>query len=208
MVYRCSPAQKADIVRSVKNYRKDQITLAIGDGANDVNMIESAHVGIGIMGKEGNQAASFADFAVNQFSDLRRLLFWHGSNFAAKVVFLSILIINKSLVFGLSNLFYNTMALFSSTNYVSDTLFVTFMMITANAFWIAFETLVSWRRYRNDESLLPFRMSAFYKWVRDFFVKDWISHFVKYLVYSYYAANVAWSIPAYSLGSYPHIDGK
>jgi phospholipid-translocating ATPase len=65
VVYRCSPAQKADIVRSVKNYRKDQITLAIGDGANDVNMIESAHVGIGIMGKEGNQAASFADFAVN-----------------------------------------------------------------------------------------------------------------------------------------------
>lgn len=54
VVYRSSPSQKADIVRYVRNARKDQITLAIGDGANDVNMIESAHVGIGIMGKEGN----------------------------------------------------------------------------------------------------------------------------------------------------------
>ena len=171
-------------------------------------MIESAHVGIGIMGKEGNQAACFADFAVNQYSDLRRLLFWHGSNFAAKVVFLSILIINKSLVFGLSNLFYNTMALFSSTNYVTDTLFLSFMIITADPFWICIDTLVSWRRYRKDESLLPFKISAHYKWVRDFIIKDWISHFIKYLVYSYYAANVVWSLPAYSLGSYPTIDGK
>lgn len=41
-------------MRYVRDARKNQITLAIGDGANDVNMIESAHVGIGIMGKEGN----------------------------------------------------------------------------------------------------------------------------------------------------------
>lgn len=54
VVYRSSPAQKADIVRFVKKMKPDQITLAIGDGANDVNMIESAHVGVGIMGKEGN----------------------------------------------------------------------------------------------------------------------------------------------------------
>lgn len=54
VVYRSSPSQKADIVRYVKKARNHQITLAIGDGANDVNMIESAHVGIGIMGKEGN----------------------------------------------------------------------------------------------------------------------------------------------------------
>jgi P-type E1-E2 ATPase len=65
VVYRSSPSQKADIVKYVRKHRKQKITLAIGDGANDVNMIESAHVGVGIMGKEGNQAASFADFAVN-----------------------------------------------------------------------------------------------------------------------------------------------
>lgn len=54
IVYRCSPAQKAEIVTLVKTRVKDSITLAIGDGANDVNMIQQAHVGIGIMGKEGN----------------------------------------------------------------------------------------------------------------------------------------------------------
>jgi magnesium-transporting ATPase (P-type) len=54
VVYRSSPAQKADIVTYVKNAREKQVTLAIGDGANDVNMIDSANVGIGIMGKEGN----------------------------------------------------------------------------------------------------------------------------------------------------------
>lgn len=43
---------------------KEHITLAIGDGANDVNMIQSAHIGVGVFGKEGNQAACFADYAV------------------------------------------------------------------------------------------------------------------------------------------------
>jgi P-type E1-E2 ATPase len=85
VVYRSSPSQKAEIVKYVKSVDKNKITLSIGDGANDVNMIESAHVGIGIMGKEGNQAASFSDFAINQFSDLRRLMFWHGSNWVYKI---------------------------------------------------------------------------------------------------------------------------
>lgn len=56
-------------------------TCSIGDGANDVNMIQKAHIGIGIMGKEGNQAAQFADFAVPEFQHLRRLMFWHGGPF-------------------------------------------------------------------------------------------------------------------------------
>lgn len=54
VVYRSSPAQKADIVKFARDSDKTKITLAIGDGANDVNMIEKAHVGVGIMGKEGN----------------------------------------------------------------------------------------------------------------------------------------------------------
>ena len=44
-----------------------KVTLAIGDGANDVNMIQKAHVGFGIMGKEGNQAAAFSDYAIANF---------------------------------------------------------------------------------------------------------------------------------------------
>lgn len=53
-------------------------TLAIGDGANDVSMITTAHVGVGIMGLEGSQAARTSDFAIAQFQFLKPLLFIHG----------------------------------------------------------------------------------------------------------------------------------
>ena len=50
---RVSPKQKGDVVNLVKQRFPDKITLAIGDGANDVSMIMKAHVGIGIAGREG-----------------------------------------------------------------------------------------------------------------------------------------------------------
>eukprot|EP00040_Diaphanoeca_grandis_P037483 m.244399 g.244399 ORF g.244399 m.244399 type:complete len:1209 (-) comp33827_c0_seq1:44-3670(-) len=75
---RVSPKQKADIVRLVKAAVK-AITLAIGDGANDVGMIQEAHVGVGISGEEGLQAARAADYAIAQFKFLEKLLLVHGS---------------------------------------------------------------------------------------------------------------------------------
>jgi len=57
---------------------KQPLTLSIGDGANDVPMIQQAHVGVGISGKEGQQAVMSADFAIAQFRFLERLLLWHG----------------------------------------------------------------------------------------------------------------------------------
>jgi len=54
------------------------ITLAIGDGANDVSMIMEAHIGVGIRGKEGSQAARTADYSIGQFKFLKNLLFVHG----------------------------------------------------------------------------------------------------------------------------------
>ena len=55
-----------------------KVTLSIGDGANDVNMILQAHVGVGILGKEGQQAARSADYAIGQFKFLKPLMFIHG----------------------------------------------------------------------------------------------------------------------------------
>lgn len=60
---RVSPKQKAEIVKLVRNHKRDATTLAIGDGANDVNMITAAHVGVGISGLEGQQAARAADYS-------------------------------------------------------------------------------------------------------------------------------------------------
>ena len=75
---RVSPQQKADLVRLIKNNDRDARTLSIGDGANDVNMICAAHVGVGIAGLEGQQAVRASDYAIAQFSYLKRLLFVHG----------------------------------------------------------------------------------------------------------------------------------
>lgn len=76
---RVSPKQKGDVVALVQgNIGKDEITLAIGDGGNDVSMLQVARIGIGISGREGNQAANAADYSFGQFRFLKRLLFVHG----------------------------------------------------------------------------------------------------------------------------------
>ncbi|CAK9050756.1 unnamed protein product [Durusdinium trenchii] len=75
---RVSPKQKADVVDLVKTMDQTAVTLSIGDGANDVSMIVAAHVGIGLCGKEGAQAAQSGDFALPEFRLLRRAVFAHG----------------------------------------------------------------------------------------------------------------------------------
>ncbi|KAL8177655.1 UNVERIFIED_CONTAM: Phospholipid-transporting ATPase IK, partial [Gekko kuhli] len=74
---RVTPKQKALIVQMVKRH-KNAIALAIGDGANDVNMIKTADIGVGISGQEGMQAVQCSDYALAQFCYLQRLLFVHG----------------------------------------------------------------------------------------------------------------------------------
>ncbi|XP_075885169.1 phospholipid-transporting ATPase ID-like [Nelusetta ayraudi] len=74
---RVTPLQKAQVVRLVKKY-KQAVTLAIGDGANDVSMIKAAHIGVGISGQEGMQAVLSSDFSFAQFRYLQRLLLVHG----------------------------------------------------------------------------------------------------------------------------------
>lgn len=76
---RVSPLQKSEVVKLVKcNFQFAPMTLAIGDGANDVSMIQEAHVGIGICGKEGLQAVNSSDYAIARFKFLLPLLFLHG----------------------------------------------------------------------------------------------------------------------------------
>jgi phospholipid-transporting ATPase len=75
---RVSPLQKALVVKLVKK-NTSSILLAIGDGANDVSMIQAAHVGVGISGVEGLQAARASDVAISQFRFLKKLLLVHGA---------------------------------------------------------------------------------------------------------------------------------
>ncbi|KAL6879133.1 hypothetical protein J3F83DRAFT_725193 [Trichoderma novae-zelandiae] len=75
---RASPSQKANLVKSIRRFVPKSMTLAIGDGANDIGMIQASHVGIGISGREGLQAARIADYSIAQFRFLQKLLFVHG----------------------------------------------------------------------------------------------------------------------------------
>ncbi|XP_047196670.1 phospholipid-transporting ATPase ID [Hippoglossus stenolepis] len=74
---RVTPLQKAQVVELIKTHKK-AVTLAIGDGANDVSMIKSAHIGVGISGQEGIQAVLSSDYSFSQFRFLQRLLLVHG----------------------------------------------------------------------------------------------------------------------------------
>lgn len=76
---RLQPDQKSLIVRLIRE-RKRVVTMAVGDGANDEPMIRTANVGVGIAGLEGTAAVRASDYAIAQFSFLRRLLFVHGRN--------------------------------------------------------------------------------------------------------------------------------
>jgi len=93
---RVTPSQKAQLVGLVKscNFR----TLAIGDGGNDVKMIQEAHVGVGISGREGLQAARAADYSFGKFKFLKRLILVHGRYSYNRSAFLSQYSIYKSLV--------------------------------------------------------------------------------------------------------------
>ncbi|KAL9624254.1 MAG: hypothetical protein Q9160_001501 [Pyrenula sp. 1 TL-2023] len=75
---RAQPSQKAQLVNGIKKRLSNSVTLAVGDGANDIAMIQEAHIGIGITGKEGFQAARISDYSIAQFRFLQKLLLVHG----------------------------------------------------------------------------------------------------------------------------------
>lgn len=104
---RLSPLQKAEVVEMIKQSEHTPITAAIGDGANDVSMIQEAHVGIGICGKEGRQAINSSDFAINRFYMLNRLLFVHGHLFYNRTANLIHYFFYKNLLFILPQFLYS-----------------------------------------------------------------------------------------------------
>uniref|UniRef100_A0A8C9LCD2 Phospholipid-transporting ATPase n=1 Tax=Pavo cristatus TaxID=9049 RepID=A0A8C9LCD2_PAVCR len=110
---RMAPLQKAQIVRMVKNTKGSPITLSIGDGANDVSMILEAHVGIGIKGKEGRQAARNSDYAVPKFKHLRKLLLAHGHLYYVRIAHLVQYFFYKNLCFILPQFLYQFFCGFS-----------------------------------------------------------------------------------------------
>ena len=94
---RCSPMQKAEVATLIRQHTRKR-TCAIGDGGNDVSMIQAADVGLGIVGKEGRQASLAADFSITQFSHLTKLLVWHGRNSYKRSAKLAQFVMHRGLI--------------------------------------------------------------------------------------------------------------
>ncbi|CAN6588041.1 unnamed protein product [Malus baccata var. baccata] len=116
---RVAPLQKAGIVDLIKT-RTDDMTLAIGDGANDVSMIQMADVGVGICGQEGRQAVMASDFAMGQFRFLKTLLLVHGHWNYQRVGYMILYNFYRNAVFVLMLFWFILSTAFSTTSALTD----------------------------------------------------------------------------------------
>ena len=110
---RCSPTQKRIIVKTIKKYT-DKRTAAVGDGGNDVAMIQEADVGIGIVGKEGLQASLAADYSILEFNYLDTLLLWWGRLAYKNTSQMSNFIIHRGLIISLIQFIFSCMFYYNS----------------------------------------------------------------------------------------------
>ncbi|PIN09077.1 Phospholipid-translocating ATPase [Handroanthus impetiginosus] len=116
---RSTPKQKALVTRLVKK-GTGKTTLAIGDGANDVGMLQEADIGVGISGVEGMQAAMSSDFAIAQFRFLERLLLVHGHWCYRRISLMICYFFYKNLAFGFTLFWYEANASFSGQPAYND----------------------------------------------------------------------------------------
>ncbi|XP_018814864.1 phospholipid-transporting ATPase 2-like isoform X2 [Juglans regia] len=133
---RVTPSQKAQLVELLKSceYR----TLAIGDGGNDVRMIQQADIGVGISGREGLQAARAADYSIGKFRFLKRLILVHGRYSYNRTAFLSQYSFYKSLLLCFIQIFFSFISGVSGTS-----LFNSFSLMAYNVFYTSIPVLVS-----------------------------------------------------------------
>ncbi|XP_026145773.1 putative phospholipid-transporting ATPase IIB isoform X1 [Carassius auratus] len=110
---RCSPTQKAHIVRLLQQHT-DNRTCAIGDGGNDVSMIQAADCGIGIEGKEGKQASLAADFSITQFKHIGRLLMVHGRNSYKRSAALGQFVMHRGMIISTMQAVFSSIFYFAS----------------------------------------------------------------------------------------------
>ncbi|KAI8541148.1 hypothetical protein RHMOL_Rhmol08G0039400 [Rhododendron molle] len=125
---RVSPKQKALVTRLVKQ-GTGKVTLAIGDGANDVGMIQEADIGVGISGVEGMQAVMASDFAIAQFRFLERLLVVHGHWCYKKIAQMICYFFYKNIAFGLTLFYFEALASFSGQSIYDDLYMLLFNVI-------------------------------------------------------------------------------
>ena len=163
---RVSPLQKSQVVKLMKNYDKNKITLAIGDGGNDVSMIMEAHIGIGIYGEEGLRAAQSSDYAIGEFQVLRRLIFFHGFLNLMRNSLMIIYFFYKNFVFTIIHFFYGFLNDFSGQTIIEDW-FISLFNLLFTSIPLAVRGILDISVRPEDGILIEILMPYFYKEQRD-----------------------------------------
>jgi phospholipid-transporting ATPase len=153
---RVSPAQKAQVVNLAKTSGK-WVTLSIGDGANDVSMIQEAHIGVGISGKEGAQAVQASDFAITQFRFLRKLVLAHGRWAYKRITWFVCYYFYKNIAVVLTELWF---ALFNG--FSGQIFFLDWLPMLYNSFWTSWPCMITYLLEQDLDSERSLKYPALY----------------------------------------------
>uniref|UniRef100_A0A8B9FGU3 Phospholipid-transporting ATPase n=1 Tax=Amazona collaria TaxID=241587 RepID=A0A8B9FGU3_9PSIT len=189
---RSTPLQKSMVVKLIRRQLK-VMTLSIGDGANDVSMIQAADIGIGISGQEGMQAVMASDFAITRFKHLKKLLLVHGHWCYARLAKMVIYFFYKNVSYVNLLFWYQFFCGFSGSTMIDY-----WQMIFFNLFFtsmppllfgvldrdVSAETLLGLPElYKNGQNSEIYNLSTFIITMLDAFYQSLICFFVPYLTY-------------------------
>ncbi|KAG5848231.1 hypothetical protein ANANG_G00096250 [Anguilla anguilla] len=190
---RSTPLQKSQVVRLVRD-RLGVTTLAIGDGANDVSMIQVADVGVGISGQEGMQAVMSSDFAVSRFKHLRKLLLVHGHWCYTRLANMVLYFFYKNVTYVNLLFWYQFYCGFSGATMTNYWVLIFFNLLFTSAPPLVYgvldkdvsaDTLLQlpelYRAGQNSQAYLP---STFWLTMLDAFYQSLICFFIPYLAYA------------------------
>ncbi|XP_036890134.1 phospholipid-transporting ATPase VD isoform X2 [Sturnira hondurensis] len=187
-----TPLQKSEVVKLVRN-RLRVMTLAVGDGANDVSMIQVADIGIGISGQEGMQAVMASDFAVSQFKHLSKLLLVHGHWCYTRLSNMILYFFYKNVAYVNLLFWYQFFCGFSGTSMTDYWVLIFFNLLFTSAPPVIYgvlekdvsaETLLQvpelYKSGQESEAYLPF---TFWITLLDAFYQSLVCFFVPYYTY-------------------------
>ncbi|XP_057581810.1 phospholipid-transporting ATPase VD isoform X2 [Hippopotamus amphibius kiboko] len=189
---RATPLQKSEVVKLVRSCLR-VMTLAVGDGANDVSMIQVADIGIGISGQEGMQAVMASDFAISQFKHLSKLLLVHGHWCYTRLSNMILYFFYKNVAYVNLLFWYQFFCGFSGTSMTDYWVLIFFNLLFTSAPPVIYgvlekdvsaETLVQLPElYRNGQKSEAYLPLTFWITLLDAFYQSLVCFFVPYCTY-------------------------
>jgi magnesium-transporting ATPase (P-type) len=203
IVYRCQPQQKKALVSFIKSHPifENPITAAVGDGANDISMLQAAQVSFGIQSAETQLASSCSDFSIAKFEDLRRLLFWHGRGFAFKASNFLMWSIFKNMLFCIPVVVFNSFSSYSGGTIVLTYDYALYNAITVIALlaYLFMDQDVCSTQTEGYYDDMTFSLGRMYLYKNLTHHQRKLTRYLGWAAYSAYAALVLFGIPWLSL---------